>query len=99
MSTHTAPYGKHQEVSLRGRVETKDMTLRVRPFTPDDEEFVLSLAPRLVIGISPWRSQERMLATAQGWLNGSMKRHGNGGMVFIAEDESGERLGVATVAQ
>ena len=40
-----------------------------------------------------------MLATAQGWLSGSMKRHGNGGMVFIAEDEQGERLGVATVSQ
>src|SRR5438874_12603303 len=91
MSSNTARRGK--------AVETKEVAIRVRPFMADDEEFVLSLAPRLVIGISPWRSQTRMLETAQNWLMGSMKRHGSEGIVFIAEDEQGERLGVATVAR
>jgi len=29
--------------------------LRVRPYVPDDRASVLSLAPRLAIGMQPWR--------------------------------------------
>ncbi len=59
---------------------------------------MLQLAPRLVIGIPPWRDPERRLATAQDWLAGSMARFGNETMIFIAEDSRGERLGAATVS-
>lgn len=72
--------------------------IRVRPYAPDDAAFVLQLAPRLVIGIPPWRDPERMLATAQDWLSGSMAHVGKETMIFIAEDGQGERLGVATVS-
>src|SRR6266700_3792844 len=85
-------------ISQRDRIESGSETgISVRPFVPADEEFVLSLAPRLVIGIASWRSQEAMLETTQRWLAGSIQRHGDDGVVFIAEDERGERLGVATV--
>ena len=72
--------------------------IRVRPFVAEDRPFVLSLAPRLVLGIARWRDHEMMLATAQGWLAGSMERHGTETIVFIAEDERGERLGCASVS-
>ena len=72
--------------------------LRVRTYVPADHEFVLSLAPRLAIGIPPWRDPQKMIATVQGWITESIKQHGNKIMVIVAEDDHRERLGFATVS-
>jgi GNAT superfamily N-acetyltransferase len=72
--------------------------LRVRPYQPGDEDFVLSLAPRLLIGIPAWRSAEKWLASAQQWLRADFENHGKQSMLFIAEDRQGKRLGFAGVA-
>jgi ribosomal protein S18 acetylase RimI-like enzyme len=72
--------------------------IRVRPYVPADREFVLSLAPRLAIGIPPWRDPYKMTVTAQSWITGSIEQHGQKTMVFVAESEQGERLGFATVS-
>ena len=72
--------------------------IQVRPYVPDDREFVLSLAPRLAIGIPPWRDTQKMIATAHDWITGSIEQHGKKTMVFVAEHEQGERLGFATVS-
>jgi GNAT superfamily N-acetyltransferase len=71
----------------------------VRSYKPGDEAFVLSLAPRLLIGIPPWRSAEKWLEAVQGWMTQDFEKHGRQSMLFIAEDEQGERLGFANVAQ
>jgi GNAT superfamily N-acetyltransferase len=72
--------------------------IRVRPYVPTDRDFVLGLAPRLAIGIPPWRDIQKMIVTARGWIIGSIEQHGKKTMVFVAEDEQGERLGFATVS-
>jgi ribosomal protein S18 acetylase RimI-like enzyme len=72
--------------------------IRVRPYVPADEEFLLSLAPRLTIGIPPWRDREQWIRTAQGWIRGGIEQHGKKTMVMVAEDEHGERLGFASVS-
>lgn len=72
--------------------------IRVRPYVAEDREFVLGLAPRLAIGIPPWRDREKMIETAQGWITGSIEQHGKDTMVFVAENEQGKRLGFATVS-
>jgi GNAT superfamily N-acetyltransferase len=72
--------------------------IRVRPYVSADREFVLSLAPRLAIGIPPWRDPHKMIVTAQGWITESIEQHGKKTMVFVAENEQGERLGFATVS-
>lgn len=72
--------------------------IRIRPYLPTDREFVLSLAPRLAIGIPPWRDVQTWIETARGWILGSIEQHGRNTMVFVAEDEQGERLGFATVS-
>ncbi|MDP9362833.1 MAG: hypothetical protein M3Q10_01160, partial [Chloroflexota bacterium] len=46
--------------------------VQVRSFAPRDRAAVLGLAPRLVVGIAPWRSREGMLAAARRWLAGSI---------------------------
>lgn len=72
--------------------------VRVRPFVSDDQAFVIHLAPRLAIGMQPWRDRELWLQTVEGWLQESIHGHGQNSMVFIAEEENGERLGFATVS-
>lgn len=72
--------------------------IRVRSYLPTDHEFVLSLAPRLAIGIPPWRDPGKMTTTAEGWIAGSVAQHGEKTMVFVAEDEQGKQLGFATVS-
>lgn len=73
--------------------------IRIRPYVPADREFVLSLAPRLAIGIPSWRDPQKMIVTAQSWITGSIEQHGKKTMVFVAENEQGERLGFATVSR
>jgi GNAT superfamily N-acetyltransferase len=72
--------------------------IRMRPYVSADREFVLSLAPRLAIGIAPWRDPQKMIVTAGDWITGSIEQHGQKTMVFVAEDEQGERRGFATVS-
>jgi len=72
--------------------------IRVRQYIPTDQEFVLGLAPRLAIGIPPWRDPQKMTVTARNWIAGSIEQHGKKTMVFVAESEQGERLGFATVS-
>jgi GNAT superfamily N-acetyltransferase len=71
--------------------------IRVRSYRPDDRAFVLGLAARLTIGMPPWRDPQRCIAAVQGWITGSIDQHGQATMVFVAEDDHGERLGFATV--
>jgi hypothetical protein len=49
---------------------------RIRPATVADRAFLVSLAPRLAIGIPPWRAAEAMLATARRWLLENLDRMG-----------------------
>lgn len=72
--------------------------VNVRPYNPTDRAFVLSLAPRLAIGMQAWRDLGLWLKTVEGWLTESIDRHNQKTMVLIAEDEKGERLGFATVS-
>ena len=71
---------------------------RVRPYTPEDHDFVLSLAPRLAIGMQPWRDLSLWVSTVKGWLVESINQHNQKTWVIIAESEHGERLGFATVS-
>ena len=72
--------------------------LRVRPFDPNDRAFVFGLAPRLAIGMQPWRDLRLWLTTVEGWLTESITQHNQKTTVLIAENEQGERLGFATVS-
>lgn len=72
--------------------------LKVRTYVPADRDFVFSLAPRLAIGIQPWRDLQLWLRTVEDWLNESIHQHNQKTMVLIAEDEQGERIGFATVS-
>jgi ribosomal protein S18 acetylase RimI-like enzyme len=72
--------------------------IHVRPYVSDDRTFVLSLAPRLLIGMPPWRDPHLWLTAFQSWMTASIDQHGQEAMVFIAEDDHGERLGFVTLA-
>jgi GNAT superfamily N-acetyltransferase len=72
--------------------------VQVRAYDPADRDFVLSLAPRLAIGKQPWRDEQLWRTAVEGWLTGSIAQHNQKTIVLIAEDEQGERGGVATVS-
>ena len=72
--------------------------IHVRPYVPDDRTFVLSLAPRLLIGMPPWRDPHRWLTAFQDWITVSIDQHGHKTMVFVAEGDHGEGLGFATLS-
>jgi ribosomal protein S18 acetylase RimI-like enzyme len=72
--------------------------IRVRLYVPTDRGFIFRLAPRLAIGMQSWRDRQRWLATVEEWLTESIARHNRKTIVWIAEDEQGERLGFATVS-
>ena len=71
--------------------------IQVRPYSPADEAFIMSLAHRLDIGRPPWHDEQAWLAGVHGWLRGSIAGHGTSTMVFVAEDETGRQLGFVTV--
>ncbi len=72
--------------------------IHVRPYVPSDHAFVLSLAPRLAIGMQAWRDLDLWLTTVEEWLTGSIAQHNQKTLVLIAEDEQGMPLGFATVS-
>ena len=72
--------------------------IHVRPYVSDDRAFVLGLAPRLLIGMPPWRDPHLWLTAFQDWITVSIDQHGQKTMVFVAENDQGERLGFATLS-
>jgi GNAT superfamily N-acetyltransferase len=72
--------------------------IRVRSYQPGDRAFVLGLAARLTIGMPAWRDPQQCLAAVEGWIAGSIEQHGRDAMVFVAEDDHGQRLGFATIS-
>ena len=72
--------------------------IHVRPYVADDRTFVLGLAPRLLIGIPPWRDPHLWLTAFQDWITASIEQHGQKTMVLVAENDQGERLGFATLS-
>ena len=72
--------------------------IHIRSYMPDDRAFVLGLAPRLLIGMPPWRDPHQWLTAFQNWITTSIDQHGQAAMVFIAEDDHGERLGFVTLS-
>jgi ribosomal protein S18 acetylase RimI-like enzyme len=72
--------------------------IHVRPYVSDDRTFVFSLAPRLLIGMPPWRDPHLWLTAFEDWITVSIDQLGQETMVLIAENDQGERLGFATLS-
>lgn len=77
--------------------QTEQARWRIRQATAADRAFLEGIAPRLAIGIPPWRSHETMVATARRWLLDNLDGMGDDAAVFIAEDTDGAPVGVTTV--
>jgi ribosomal protein S18 acetylase RimI-like enzyme len=74
------------------------MMIQIRPFEPTDRDFVLALAPRLLIGRRSWRDADLWLQAVEGWLTESIAQHPAKTTVLIAHDGQGVPLGFATVS-
>jgi ribosomal protein S18 acetylase RimI-like enzyme len=57
----------------------------IRTGAAADREAVLALAPRLLVGVAPWRDRAAALAAGRRWLEGSLAAAARGdGVVFVA---------------
>jgi GNAT superfamily N-acetyltransferase len=72
-------------------------TVRVRPFMPADRDAVLGLAPRLTIGLAPWRDPDVALPAARKWITETIDAIGPERAVLVAEGSDGGCLGFVTV--
>ena len=72
----------------------RNAAIHIRPATVDDESFILGLIPRLVeFGPPPWRDIPGMVETDRQFLSEKMAQPSPDTPIFIAEDETGLRLG------
>ncbi|HEV8191933.1 MAG TPA: GNAT family N-acetyltransferase [Ktedonobacterales bacterium] len=74
-------------------------TWRIRQATAADLPFLEQLAPRLTIGIPPWRDAEAMRATMLRFLLDDLANMGADSTVLIAEGSDGTPVGVATIGR
>lgn len=71
-----------------------DSGIHIRFASIDDEEFIVSLVPRLVEFVPPsWRDAARMTATDTQVLSDKLLNRSPGTAIFVAEDSGGVRLG------
>jgi len=69
-------------------------SIRVRPATPENAQFVLALVPQLVaFGPPPWRSQRQMIDTDTLVIGQALQGLPAGATVLVAEDSGGKPLG------
>ncbi len=73
--------------------------IAIRPATDGDKESILALAPRLAIGVAPWRNQAEALEAGRRWLEDSLAAAAAGnGAVLVAADNSKRRGQAGAVA-
>lgn len=70
----------------------------VREATPADRAFLEEVAPRLTIGMAPWRDRGAMLAAMRRFLLEDLDKMGADATVMVALADDGAPAGVATVA-
>lgn len=71
-----------------------EATLRVR-LAEDDDDFILALAPRLVdFPLPAWRRRHECLGGIRNDLARNLDTQPANHFLFVAEDESGERVGL-----
>lgn len=59
----------------------------VTAYHPDDRDAVLALAPRLCVGVAPWRPAGGVRTAVRGWFEESLGAAGEERMVFVARRE------------
>jgi ribosomal protein S18 acetylase RimI-like enzyme len=72
----------------------KDETVAIRPARESDRPGVLALAPRLAVGVAPWRDQAAAVAAGGRWLEDSLASAGRGEGIVLVAVAAGEVAGV-----
>src|SRR5215204_3207473 len=68
--------------------------INIRLAQPSDEEFIISLVPRLIeFGPPPWRDAKQMTTTDSRILSDKLRINSPGTAIFVAEDADGTPLG------
>lgn len=73
-------------------------SVTVARYSPDDREAVLALAPRLCIGVAPWRPADGVRAAVREWFEESVDAAGDDQAVFVARVDD-EVAGMVAVTE
>lgn len=74
------------------------MIVIVRMYRPEDRSAVVDLAPRLTVGVAPWRDPELVASATRRWVVTSVDRaDAEWSAVFVAEDDDGTVVGFVSV--
>jgi ribosomal protein S18 acetylase RimI-like enzyme len=72
-------------------------SIAIRAGTDADREAVLALAPRLAVGVAPWRDQMEALAAGRRWLEDSLAAAARGDGAVLVAGVAGQVLGVISI--
>jgi ribosomal protein S18 acetylase RimI-like enzyme len=74
-------------------------TPQVRPYSPDDREAVLALAPRLTEGVAAWRDPDTVLDAVVEWVRGSIDAAAEPDHLVLVADANGRIVGFVTAVE
>jgi ribosomal protein S18 acetylase RimI-like enzyme len=69
----------------------------VRPCRTEDHAAVLALAPRLTIGVAPWRDPDAVREAVTGWVRDSLAQAGTPHRAVLVAQRRDMIVGVATI--
>jgi ribosomal protein S18 acetylase RimI-like enzyme len=75
-----------------------DDAVTIRPYEEPDRAAVLALAPRLAIGVAPWREAGAVREAVTGWVRGSLDAPVSPAAAVLVAVASDEVVGVVTVS-
>jgi ribosomal protein S18 acetylase RimI-like enzyme len=82
----------------RSHTRTLTDAVTVTAYGPDEREAVLALAPRLSVGVAPWRPAEGVRSAVRTWFEESLDAEGEEHAVFVAR-LAGEVVGMVAVEE
>jgi hypothetical protein len=75
------------------------MNVTIRPLESTDLEGVLRLTPRLLVGVDPSRSTDRVRKAVEGWVDDSVKAAGTDGHAGWVAVLDGAIVGFVSVSE
>jgi GNAT superfamily N-acetyltransferase len=76
-----------------------DVRLLVRAYQQQDRAAAMSLAPRLQIGVAPWRDTNAVRDAVLGWVRGAVDSAADENHVVLVAENDGEVVGLVTVGR
>jgi len=72
--------------------------VRIRRYRPEDRSAAMSLAPRLMIGVAPWRDADAVRRAVTGWVRDSLDGFDSEDRAVLVADGEHGLVGLVTLS-